>query len=189
MSGRLGALKIIFLVALALAVNHAEQGALSETEPVRMRSKKEIHFREVASVAHTEKVRGPLRVRIEPVGQNGDTFQLLGVFQSSRNLQDVAYQWALPKGSVILDGAIDGMIPHLAANQPVSIEITFRSTSLENQQIHLSAKAREGRRRFGDVAQYNTVDQEAIEQEQNRLRKSTLDAFKNEPKHKFKVQH
>lgn len=116
---------------------------------------------------HTEKIRGPLSVKLELTSaspsQVGDIFVLKGVVTADASIQNIRFKWAIPAGVEIVSGAPNGTIAQLDANSPKMLEVTLKKVSDQNEQIHLQAEASISQTKFGDVAQFNTDLQEALE--------------------------
>lgn len=196
MSGKLSALMMsACLVAVAAAMFKAEENGRSYgRQPA---SKKELilgEFRSPSAVKHTEKLKGPLETQIEIVGARpekaGDLFVLKGLLVSNENIQNVKFKWAIPKGLEVVSGDISGTVAALEANVPVPMQITLRQLTDDNQQIHLSARARNNGTRFGHTTQYNSLIQDIIEAGKKELFESTKQqARRDSVKGKQKVFH
>src|SRR4051812_17419029 len=114
MSGQLSStLMFVSLVAIALAANEAEQyenasSIAANRGPAAVLDAKSAKERMLgASRAaprgkHTEKLRGPLAVRLEMMGSQqsavGETFVVRGTVSTREPLDTVDFAWSLPPG-------------------------------------------------------------------------------------------
>lgn len=175
----------IFLVAIAVAVNRAEENTVPGDGLTR-------HARGPASIAerhapvsesdafrHTAKLHGPVTTKIEMLGEPpsaaGDVFTLRGEVVSDQDLDQVAYRWSLPGNVELIGGVATGQIDHLRANVAYFVELTLRSHDASNAQVHLLATAFARGARFAESAQFNTVMQAEFAKSRARLSKSTQD--------------
>jgi hypothetical protein len=124
-------------------------------------------------IVHTEKIHGPLRTAVEAVGTTavavGETFVLRGVISSEEQISDVLVSWQIPQGLELINGTVQESIGLLIPGQPVNFELTLKKLTADNLQVHLMANAARGNFKFGDVAKFNTVDQEKIKERVRRL--------------------
>jgi hypothetical protein len=169
MSGQFStALMFFSLVAIALAANVAEQ---DEREPAKrtpaalaMRAKEQKlgAYLTAPDIRHTEKLRGPLGVKLEitdaPPVAVGDVFVVRGTVSARENLDGVDYSWSLPAGAQLIHGELRGRMQSLPADQPAHLEVTLKRISPGNLQIHLLAGSSSRGGRFADSAQLNTDD-------------------------------
>ena len=157
------------VVAIALAASraHDNQESLAPTinrgpASIASQQKEAIlgAFKAEPQLKHTEKLRGPLAVKITLMDNKtsavGEAFVLRGAISSSEALDEVDYQWSLPKGVELINGQISGRLSVISDNQSEYVELTLRKLSLENVQVHLLATSAKGGARFSDVAQYNS---------------------------------
>jgi hypothetical protein len=133
-------------------------------------------------LVHTEKVHGPLQAAVEQVGPSasvGETFVLRASVLASENLSDVEYQWGIPKGVEVVNGALNGKLDSVTANQPAQLEITLRKLVASNQKIHFNAKSTPAvGYGFSDTAQFNTELQEMIKARNFAAKSATKSARK-----------
>ena len=172
----------VFLVAIVVAANRAEQGDLGRGAGTRGPASVNGQIALAADVKpalfrHTEKLHGPVTVNLDLVGAEpaaaGDVFVLKGVIRSSQRLENVEYHWSLPATIELINGSLKGTIDTIAADGNVDVELTLRTRTAANAQIHLLATAHAHRARFAESAQYNTVLQHAYRESRERLMKST----------------
>jgi hypothetical protein len=165
MSLRFGSLGLFFsLVALVYAANRADdESARTARGPASiaaMHKEEKLGLMEAPiGPRHTEKVRGPLSVKLEVMSGEpkvGDTFVLRGTISSRRTLESAGYQWSVPKGVEVVNGELTGTVAGVASEQPAYVELTLRKLTDDNQQVHLLAGSVMGNTSFGDSAQFNT---------------------------------
>lgn len=208
MSGRYTSVGLFFsLMAIALAANHANDG-VSSTNPERRSPasfgaatyEKNIGpFKSPSLLRHTEKLRGPLSVKLEMIGGTrvanvGEEFVLRGVVTSRSPLDATSYSWSIPEGLEVVNGAINGVLTAISANEPAVVEVTLRKTVAENLQVHLMASSSRDGMNFGDAAQFNTDIEEMLQEKKVRMRETTEKAVqtKNEIQSKksaLKIYH
>ncbi len=181
MPGRSSAIMFVCMVAIALAANKAEDTDYASSMSAGRSVASEIKQSYKVSapiLIHTEKIRGPVSTSIQLISTGpskaGDTFTLKGLFSSRKDVADLGYQWSLPKDVEIVNGELSGVISTLRPGQDFSVEITLRALSNSNAQIHLSVNGgSHPGLRFGDAAQFNTLDQEKLDIERKELKKTT----------------
>lgn len=126
---------------------------------------------------YTQKLRGPLDASLELVGptpeKKGDVFVMKGLLSSERDLDNVNFKWAVPKGVELVNGSVSGHISSLRAGQPVEVQLTLKSLDSVNHQIHLITSGAQGKVRFGASAQYNTLLQQLLDDSTRALAAST----------------
>lgn len=176
----------IGVAAIALASQQADNN-LAGRSPSTL-SKKEMLLGEVTPplLRHTQKIHGPLEAHIELIGavpeNSGDVFVLKGHVSSSKDLRDVEFKWAIPAGLEVVNGTANGYISILNADQPAAVQITLRTLASENYQVHLITAGVDGKVRFAESAQYNTLLQGMIDQSKEAQLKSTEKAVAEETK-------
>lgn len=117
-------------------------------------------FKRAQTNKHTEKLRGPLQVRIEGVDPKsilpGEVFSLQGTLASRQVLdQKAEFTWVLPAGVEHINGDLSGEFT-VTPEQSAQLEITLRKVAEENVQIHLVSSSVRGGAAFSDTAQFNT---------------------------------
>jgi hypothetical protein len=171
----------LFLTVLALvaAARIAEiNGEASSRQPASY-SHKEALLGEPkpAGLKHTHKIRGPLRATVNlasaPIEKIGDVFVLFGSIESSQDLTDVEYKWALPDGVELVNGEATGTISFLNADQPYQVQISLKAKDLDNQQVHLLTAGAKNGIRFADSIQYNTLIDPVVHANKEAMLKST----------------
>lgn len=198
MSGNHSALATMtFLVAIALAANYADQdsaGPRTPRTPAAL-SKKEMILGGVDKplFRHTDKIRGPVEAAVELIGMRpeaaGDVFVLRGLVTSDLPLTDVDFKWSLPPGVELINGAVRGRIAVLAAGKPAEVQLTLKTLTGENHQVHLIASASRGGTRFAQSVQYNTLLESVLETGRKDLQKSTAESAETEGSGKVKIFH
>jgi hypothetical protein len=162
----------ISLVAIAFAARHASDEApvFRSRAPAAIEvSKKELilgPLKAISEVAHTEKLRGPLSVRLELIGpkpvQVGDVFVMRGTLATRKDLNSANFTWTIPQGLELVNGELTGTVQALTADQPARIELTLRKLTPGNRQVHLMANSSLNEMRFGDSSLYNTDVQDLM---------------------------
>ncbi len=185
MSGKLStAVMFVSILFIALAANYSDENSFSEDSSrapasVRAMNSKERRlggFLSKPTLRHTEKVRGPLDAKIELVGAKaekiGDVFVLRGVVSSRSRIENATFQWSVPAGVELINGAVSGELMVVSPDQPAFVELTLRKMKDDNAQVHLMAGAVNGKTTFGDSAQYNTDIQEMLDTDRAAVKKS-----------------
>lgn len=186
MSGQYSAaISFVCLIAIGLAAREADVDNGRHTRAPASVSKHEMLVADLRPhdlLVHTEKVHGPLQAAVEQVGPSasvGETFVLRASVLASENLSDVEYQWGIPKGVEVVNGALNGKLDSVTANQPAQLEITLRKLVASNQKIHFNAKSTPAvGYGFSDTAQFNTELQEMIKARNFAAKSATKSARK-----------
>lgn len=180
---------ILFLGVGALVVVTQYQDWSKELSIRATTSSSLVHLR------RTDKVRGPLETSVELEGsapeKAGDVFSLRGKIHSDAQLENVDFEWAIPKGVEIVNGSRTGRLAAVSPDQPAEVQITLRSLDLTNHQIHFVTNGRRNGAAFAESVQFNTLLQQLLKDSKEALLKSTaLEASKPEVKQKnLKVFH
>ncbi|MBK7844014.1 MAG: hypothetical protein IPJ71_10000 [Bdellovibrionales bacterium] len=126
-------------------------------------------------VSHTNKVSGPLLVKMKRTVADesivpGVPFTLDVEIFSEEDIEGVNLKWSLPDEIVLVNGEIERTIDFSSGNGGVKqTSLTVTSTSEQNQQIHLFVSGQKNGTSFGTSIQFNTLDQEMIENEDVEL--------------------
>lgn len=187
----------VSVIAIAVAANRAEDTswprrfASTDRGPASIAGKKEHTLLQKDILRHTHKIRGPLVVDIELVGerptQPGDVFVLKGLVTSESAINNVEYKWVVPQGVEVINGQLNSTIAVMSEGKPFETQITLRQVSDMNVRVHLRARSATGTTRFGDTAQFNSMDQVKIEASRKELKKSVEDYV--EKQKQLKVFH
>lgn len=183
------ALISISLLAIALAANQADQNGFDDAAIASKRgpavaamatdstvSKEERlgPFKEAPALKHTEKAHGPIDVRLEYVGglpaAVGDVFVVRGIVSARESLQGVDFQWSLPDGVELVNGAKQGRLDSVSTDQPAAVELTLKKTAPGKFKIHLLAGVSHAGGRFADAAQ---LDDSGRQVEMRNTKKAT----------------
>lgn len=186
MSGKFSsAVMMMSLMAIALASNYAEENGAGRTRvPSAVSRTKEqvLGSVEKPMFRHTAKLAGPLETSIELIGERperaGDVFVVRGVITSPETLNDVDFKWSLPAGVELINGTQSGRIAVLTENQASSVQLTLKTLTGENHQIHLVTGAARNGSRFAQSVQHNTLLEpvlSASRKEQQKAIKATND--------------
>jgi hypothetical protein len=180
------ALMFCSVIAIALAVHHAETDPRTDAHPTRaLASVESTHkeqilgaFKVPSAVAHTDKLRGPLAVHLEKMnGSASDTVTLRGIISSKQDMSEVEFTWSIPEGLEVVNGQLTGSISALAAHKPTELMVTLHKLKPgTNLQVHLLASARQNGMHFADTAQYNSEWQEALDARKELVQKKTTAA-------------
>jgi hypothetical protein len=185
-----------FLVAIALAANHAEENTAVAREPaslpMSLKEQKLGHI-EPALMRHTEKLHGSIETQIQIVGtppeKAGDVFALRAIISTFETLSNVEFKWALPEGVELINGELKGVITSLAPGKPAEVELTLKTLTGENHQVHLLASSTNHGAHFAEAAHFNTLLEPVLVESRKQLSKSTQDSMEAESKSKIRVMH
>jgi hypothetical protein len=94
----------------------------------------------------------------------GSVLNLEASISAKEDLAGLKYVWLLPKDGVsVVSGQVEGDLGSLAESDTTTVYLSVSSDTPENRRIHLHVyRVVDGENR-GQMAQYNTVDQEKIE--------------------------
>lgn len=193
MSGKYSSIvTFVFLVAIALAANQAEENARDAKPaataagggrgPASVMSKKGplVAASEAPMFRHTEKIHGPLAASIQLLGdrpaQPGDVFTLKATIQSMAPLTDVDFTWSLPVGLQHVNGELRGRLNRIFPGQPVELQITVKTQTGEDHQVSLLTAATRNGTRFADSVQYSTLLEPAMEASRQQMKAATAKA-------------
>lgn len=129
----------------------------------------------IRGVTYTNKVNGPLLVKMKKTLADerivpGAPFTLDVEIFSEEDIEEVDLKWSLPKDIVLVSGRVEEKIDFISGNGTVKqTSLTLTSATEENQQIHLFVSGHKHGTSFGTSIQFNTRDQESIENEQIEL--------------------
>jgi hypothetical protein len=106
---------------------------------------------------HTEKVTGPIAVRMELEGPApesvGDLYKVVGYVQSSTPLDNVRLAWNISGTAQLVSGVAHETI-RLAADTETRVEITLKAIRPGAQRVQLRAAATHQGARFAAAAHY-----------------------------------
>jgi len=146
-------------------------------------SEKELAMHDMAKIYHTDKVRGPLNSEITLLSTAATAHEQVMVLQatvsSEKEVRDVKVRWMLPPNMTLVSGSQEMTIPELSPTQPYKVQITVEQKGFDNKQIHFIASSEQPGLKFSSVSQYNTTDQEFLQQQKEMVIKSLGDKQKS----------
>ena len=86
------------------------------------------------------------------------------------------FKWDIPAGLELVNGSASGTISLLQAGLPTEVQLTLRTTTGQNHQVHFVAGAADKGVGFSDTAQFNTLAQPVIDASKQARAKSTEEA-------------
>jgi len=119
---------------------------------------------EASTSGEDRKASGNMYVSLSsPDGRKADgTLVLDANVSATTDLTDLKYEWILPEGVVLVSGAQSGSFGSLAGGAQTSTEVTL-SVPTSNSHVIFHAYREMAGEKLGQVAQYNTVDQQSID--------------------------
>jgi hypothetical protein len=116
------------------------------------------------------KTQGPIDVQITAVNPNpaspGSVLELEGHIDAKSDISDLQFAWLMPEDGVAIEaGESEGQIGTLRAGDEMTLHFSVRQLSESNRQVHLHVFRMVNGEAMGRMAQYNTVDQAALESE------------------------
>jgi hypothetical protein len=153
------------VLAVAGSVQYVKKVATKEREIASVERKKDTLLKPESTTAtpHTEKVTGPVLVRIAVKGEEpkeiGTPFVLEALVQASKSIENLHFEWHLPEGIVLINGDRKNTIAVLDVDHPYLTQVTVVQSSVGNKQIHFTANAVQSGVGFGVSTQYNSVEQ------------------------------
>ena len=150
----------------------ASNNTLASRAPASVHSHKHHHnhneFERNLPIRHTEKLLAPVVMVIEPAGSMadgaGDEFELKVMIKSRYDLSSLETEWVLPDGVKMISGAMKDTQYSMAAEEVRTVQAVFRQNSDRNEQVHFRVKSLDSNLPFGASVQYNTLDQEDIDE-------------------------
>lgn len=156
---------------------------VAKLETERLTNEKELALHDQPKTHYADKVRGPLSSEIKLVsaaaGPNEQVMVLQATVSSATDAKNVNVRWVLPANMTLVTGSLETMVPEISPEQPFHAQITVQQKGLENKQIHLVASSEQPGLRFSSVSQYNTMDQEFLQQQKEMVIKSLGDKPKS----------
>jgi uncharacterized protein YndB with AHSA1/START domain len=169
----------VFLLAIGAAATMTDDfKADAGRIPASIHSKSPISGEgPLSSLRHTSKISPPLDVVMELDGSKpekpGDTFVIHGRIHAVEDLERVDFKWSIPEDVDVINGEGDGQLTRITGGQDVSLQLTLKTRTGENHQIHLTAGVTVRGSRFSNTAQYNTLVQDLLNASREQLRQST----------------
>lgn len=166
------ALTVSAIVGLTLLdFNHSESRTPASIQPTQAPENEKSSVLRNGKPGHLHsfgKPSGLVEVEIQLLrkseNSDGAVLELEAQIEAQSDLQNMKFGWILPKdGVTILSGPDSGDIGTLNAGQQTSLKLTIQTATRENRQIHLNVFKLVDGEPNGKMAQYNTVNQEAIE--------------------------
>lgn len=77
--------------------------------------------------------------------------------------EELEYAWIIPPGVAITKGEAEGSLGRLGAGERRNLTISLSSADERNHQVYLHVYRMLNGEAFGQMAQYNTIDQEKID--------------------------
>jgi hypothetical protein len=119
-------------------------------------------------LAINSKRSGIVELAIQAPGKTGvaqgTVIDLEASIEAKRDIDEMKYLWILPKDGVhVVSGEVSGEIGHMVGGSPTKLHLSVMSDTDENRQIHLHVYKVVNGENMGNMAQYNTVNQEALE--------------------------
>lgn len=94
----------------------------------------------------------------------GTIIELEATVEARADLDQLKFLWILPREGVsVVNGPVEGDIGTLKEADKTKLTLAIRSDSDENRRVHLHVYKLVNGEHMGKMAQYNTVNQEAIE--------------------------
>lgn len=154
---------VVCTVAAILSIAHLVEGPGTHRFPASPEKAKKVF--DSKPEAHTmNKGGGPVDIVISaPV--KGSVTQLEAKITASMDADSLKFAWNLPDGVNVSAGAVEGEIGAIKAGETITIHLSYSSSTEENRQIHLNVFKMVDGEAHGQVAQYNTANQEMIEAE------------------------
>ena len=111
-----------------------------------------------------KKASGQLQVSLSsPNGRQSDgTLSLSATIASVADLTDVKYEWTLPDGVSLVSGTDHGDLGSLTRGTPSSLQVVVQVPSQQTKHIVLHVFRDLGVEKFGQVAHYDTLNQDSI---------------------------
>lgn len=99
----------------------------------------------------------------------GEPFTLIATFSAGFEVSRARVQWSIPQEFEILGGVENFEIGPLRPNEQQVFEITLKTNTEENRQIHIMISSDDGHRPFVQTAQFNTTATKIIADEAEAL--------------------
>lgn len=156
--------------------------------PASVHSHKHQHshneFERNLPVRHTEKLLAPVVMVVEPVGSTadgaGDEFELKVMLKSRYDLSSLETEWVLPEGIELVSGAMKDTQYSMAADEVRTLHAVFKQITDNNEQVHFRVKSLDSNLPFGASVQYNTLDQEDIDESVAALEERAREYMNNQ---------
>lgn len=137
---------------------------------------------------HTEKLSGPMEVRIElegtPPDEAGDVYKLVGYVRTDQVFSNARIQWLIPSTAEWVSGTVREQVS-LSPEKEFRTELTLKAKNSAPQRVQLRASASENRSRFAASGHYNNkpVKRDFID------KKESLKGGEETPQQEQKIFH
>ena len=125
-----------------------------------------------------QKIKPPISVKIDKsIGEisSGQEFEITATISSTVATNDVKVEWAIPQYMEIVNGETTHTFDLIEANESKIIRLVLKSSSEENQQIHVFASAPFGKQILTAMDQFNSTDEDALKEAKSALVKRHLE--------------
>lgn len=149
----------------------------------RPTNKKELNI-QYPAITHTAKARSPMHASVDLDGEAptkaGDEFTLVVNIGTDKPAEKIRTRWVLPKGIELVRGSLEYDFDKIELDEVREFSATFMQVSEVNEQIHFKASASATGMRSSLTVQYNSLDQERIDQENKNLREIASEHMKKD---------
>src|SRR5262249_30482046 len=98
---------------------------------------------------------------------SGSALVLEGTVSTSKEVKNAKVKWVLPNGVTLISGSSEAGIPGITPDKPFQTQIRVDDKASANQQIHFVASGTKPGLHFSSVSQYNTKDEEFLQQQKD----------------------
>lgn len=155
---------VTFTVAAMIGLSYVVEDYMPEREPASI-STKPAFIRE-DGLRKQGKGSSVVFVELKSLGGTpavaGRPFELEANIEARGDLDDLRYSWLLPEGVTLSTGSLDGTLASLKTGEHTTLTASFVSGSDENRQIHLHVYKMVNGEAQGQMAQFNSTEQEKI---------------------------
>lgn len=118
----------------------------------------------------------------------GSVAELVAEVETIRDQDNVSFNWIIPPGTTIVSGELTGSLGTLRSQSPVYLRILIEPKTAMNHQIHLQVHSpSRGGEKIVQVAQFNTLDVEYLDQEQELQMMQTVHGHTDKNRVKYEI--
>jgi hypothetical protein len=167
---RLPAIAFVSLITIGFSLNAFVSGESSSALKTKSGKFSKFETFEQSSVMSGRvygKAASLMPIEIRSLGSEeagpGDPIELEAVVEATTDLQDLQYNWIIPKG-VSTNGPIKGDLGILQRGERTTLRLSAVKETRGNRQIHLHVYRMVNGEASGQMAQYNTAHERKIKE-------------------------
>lgn len=181
-AGVVATVALLLLLSIPLERAAEREPASTSKQEVLNRTHSHTHMQGKGGGSLVINVTAPAKKPIDV----GSAIDLQATVEALSSLSGLKFKWIIPDGITVESGDAQGELGSIGEGETKSLGLRVVSQVADNRQIHLHVYREVGGESMGEIAQYNTVLQEKINEEIDRkaevLKASSEDESQSPPK-------